>query len=909
MVVLVLAVLAIIIPLSSGEAQAETYYVDTVGDFLDAVQHAKSGDSIVFRQDLDINLRSYTRRLSGSGPGQELYNGQWTFYNLSNMVIETTGNVTVTLRGFAIRFSGCDHITISGLNLDADVWIEGSDNIAVRGNTFLNGHMLWIRGGSADYTVVLNRFQDGGGLLVDDVRGGGFVRNNTVNGFHLTYYEFNFPSDLVREVFVQGDTVQHGQVVLVNSGHNMERIVLWNMNMTRARIGWVKFPIVISGSSKVVLMNITLDSGEVRIFNSSTIVLYKLRIKEGAMRVNVFNTNDFRVMDTKIEEGTAQNYMLPVVFYIEDSSDITLTKVNARLNDSYLLRVSDSRIVVVKDSNVTILKPRSASVLYLKNVTGVTVEGNNFKAEYTRGWGSQSPTFVSLLGVDNATVSGNNFTANVVESEGEHVRPVRDGTGVAIAEKSGSPSTLLNVSGNTFKNLSTGISIGNRGIRNTVIARNLFEGDKKAIYLGPNLQNLTIYCNVFKDSPLDASQSYGGSKVTIYMNAFLMNPPAKPFYQGRIRDTITNASLISPTPITYEYDSKDFTSRLGNYYSWHNNTDSDGNGIADNPIKLAEDRTYNPPRKVYDNYPIADPTILRICGAPLPINLTGGGGVGEGGGDSGGGGGTGAGGGTGGGGSGGPGTAPPPLYVAPESIVFPPLAPGEKASLVITIVNTGSDAVELTKVVFRSHSDVFTTNLSTPSMIPPGMSVEVEITYRPRAYTTYNTVLELRTNLTSQPQLEVTITAPTKQAPSLPTQTVENLKKRMEASKNLGTVISLLTGTVSNTTPGAGTGKADAAQVFGQLKQMEIDKLLKGINATPTTKTLDGNRDGKIDALDLVEYLATKGLMKTPPVTTKAFSEQLIKLLQRQYGQNLEEYPTSEGKLWILALLEKSQES
>jgi hypothetical protein len=55
--------------------------------------------------------------------------------------------------------------------------------------------------------------------------------------------------------------------------------------------------------------------------------------------------------------------------------------------------------------------------------------------------------------------------------------------------------------------------------------------------------------------------------------------------------------------------------------------------------------------------------------------------------------------------------------------------------------------------------------------------------------------------------------------------------------------------------------------------------------------------------------LEEKGLMKTPPKLNPTSARDLVERLEKIYGPGLANYPTIEGKIWLAALLAKSQEN
>ena len=816
-----IALATLIIPVVSNIVSAKTYYVDSYSDFINAVEYARDGDAIVFTGNLDINLYYADTYNNYNNNGQYLAYGQWSFYNMS-ITITATPNATVRIFGSAIRLHNCHDVEISGLELNyTDIWVEdGSRNIVIKDNVFHHGGIIWLKDGSSVYTIVNNEFLDGGGIKVDYVRGGGNVYGNTVNGFPLLYVEKNGAT-------ISGMEEDYGQVVVVNS----RNVSISFLDMRSEKIGQVMNPLVVSGSSSVELIGSTFDTGTVTIFNSTDV-------------------------------------------------DINDSIFNA--NKSYILEIAYSNGITLRNSRIKILSEKPRQAILVEMSVDIRIDSNEFKAQYEKV-GSGFPTFIRIYKSNKTTIKDNNFTANIIDRFGRTTRTIPGViyTGSIYLKV---PNSDIVIQGNRFENLISAIWMTSPA-KNVLIVRNIFDNmEYYAIGLDEDTHNATIACNLFNNSVISVNYDKDITvDAHIYMNAFLRDSPGSIFYHGGVV-SFTNDTMLTPVPLSYEYNSVTHSSKLGNYYSWHDNTDADRDGIADNPIYVGEDYSIMPPREIYDTKPIADPAILLMCGTPLPSSLVGGGGTG--------------------GAGGGEGSSTPPLIVAPTSVTFPPTEPGNTVSATITISNTLGEAVELTSVNLRGDTGVFAVNLSSPYTLPPGGSVVVKIAYKPSAYTSYSAVLAVATNLTTEPTLEVTLTAQAKKALPLPQQTVETLGKRAEAAKRIGKLIAV----ISNL-PNITAGKAGAHMVFQQLKRMDLDKLVNGVSVTKDTLSLDANGDGKVDALDLVNYLSSQGLMKKPPKTTRAFSQQLLKTLQKLYGQNLENYPTPEGKLWVLALqIESTQQ-
>jgi len=89
--------------------------------------------------------------------------------------------------------------------------------------------------------------------------------------------------------------------------------------------------------------------------------------------------------------------------------------------------------------------------------------------------------------------------------------------------------------------------------------------------------------------------------------------------------------------------------------------------------------------------------------------------------------------------------------------------------------------------------------------------------------------------------------------------------------------------------------------------QAPIETLLEGAPVTSATQSFDKDGNGVVDVVDLVEVLAEKGVVKKPPKVKKEFASTLLEVLKTIYGPNLENFPSPEGKLWLLAMYKISQ--
>lgn len=131
---------------------------------------------------------------------------------------------------------------------------------------------------------------------------------------------------------------------------------------------------------------------------------------------------------------------------------------------------------------------------------------------------------------------------------------------------------------------------------------------------------------------------------------------------------------------------------------------------------------------------------------------------------------------------------------------------------------------------------------------------------------------------------------------TVPPDILESTQKLVETVKTVAEAVVILVET-----------EEPPENVLQAIRQAPIEELLIGAPVTPEVSDFDKNNDGVVDVVDMVKIYAEAGIMKEPPKVKKEFAETLLELLKRIYGPNLENFPSAEGKLWILALYKTAE--
>lgn len=170
---------------------------------------------------------------------------------------------------------------------------------------------------------------------------------------------------------------------------------------------------------------------------------------------------------------------------------------------------------------------------------------------------------------DNNTISGNTCNSNTNRGiiSGSLNNTISDNTCLLNVTGISVGASNHTVSGNTCSENQTGLIIGSSG--NTVTENTFTSNTTQGLNI--TFSNNTLYLNNFDNS----TNINSGSGITNAWN--------------------------SSTQITYTYNGSGYTGFLGNYYADHDLTDTNGDGVTDNPYDLPDDEPD-------DAYPLADTT-------------------------------------------------------------------------------------------------------------------------------------------------------------------------------------------------------------------------------------------------------------------------------------------------------------
>ncbi|MDY6965908.1 MAG: NosD domain-containing protein, partial [Halobacteriota archaeon] len=184
------------------------------------------------------------------------------------------------------------------------------------------------------------------------------------------------------------------------------------------------------------------------------------------------------------------------------------------------------------------------------------------------------------------------FNTHIIESNTANGKPIyyyKDTQDIKVPEDAGEV-ILSNCSGMTIENINasySGVGIELAYTENSVITGSVTSSNMIGIYLYESFDN-SINNNVVNSNVEVGIWLSYTSNNNIYLNNFVNND-----YNVRSSDS-TNL-WNSTEPITYKYNESTFTNYIGNYWDDYTGSDTDGDGIGDNPYSIDTD---------VDNYPL-----------------------------------------------------------------------------------------------------------------------------------------------------------------------------------------------------------------------------------------------------------------------------------------------------------------
>ena len=575
--------------------------------------------------------------------------------------------------------------------------------------------------------------------------------------------------------------------------------------------------------------------------------------------------------------------------WLVNSSDIVIRGWDRAVNSVPFIELVDSENILIEDMNLYEDNGGSTAISLL-NANDTLIRDSAFTINDT-----VIPIYADLL--RNLTIRNNTIMSNNVGTSGGGDLFIELPSGVELGQTYGqvTQATIVN---NTFEGLSRGVYAQ---VLDTHIANNTFNGVGSAVdvtiapgaaresVIENNTINATTWGIILSGAPdvhalVRENFVYSGAQgeaLTLYKDNTTVVHNLLSGYTGAYilasNVTFVNNTFYATTiqaEITDPWFDIAFNdTRRGNFWRDYSGTDGDGDGIGDAPHLVSRfDST-----EFYDYLPLVEETF------PIPPWLRS---IVEG------------------------AVYEPEIAVSPTALDFGDVGAGDTRRLSVTVSNTGNATLTLTDAYIDGGNGAFKPQFTTPIDIAPGESRALEVTFTPPSNETYTAALVIESNDPQNPTTSVALTGTgiiqeedtggvTLNATEVQEVVIEKLVKAMEGKKaGMETIIKALPEEVE-LPPNA---------TLGHLKKVRIDALLREKPVTPETRDHDVNGDGIIDILDTIETMRKHGVYRTtPPNIGGEAAKELLKALQKLYGPELEDFPTVEGKLWLIALVKKSE--
>ncbi|MBA4368023.1 MAG: hypothetical protein C0403_10360 [Desulfobacterium sp.] len=295
-------------------------------------------------------------------------------------------------------------------------------------------------------------------------------------------------------------------------------------------------------------------------------------------------------------------------------------------SNSYECNVSENRCGIDSERN-------NFFGIYLQSTGSHVIEGNTCANNYSSG--------IKIIYSSSNQITGNICTNNAIgivlennsiENSVTNNQCTGGNTGISLWNSSSNGiahntcsqmssgivchnSSMITISDNSCIQTGYGISLY-MASSFAVTGNNSSSNNQYGLYIS-NVSEATVTNNIFSQNQYGISlvgstnNSFRGNTISnnrygmmgagsneIYLNDFINN-----LYCHYINDDSSH-NRCSPFEMQYMYNSTNYVSYLGNYYSGHDLTDSDGNGVTDNPYRVAS--SYGP-HLIVDQYPLASP--------------------------------------------------------------------------------------------------------------------------------------------------------------------------------------------------------------------------------------------------------------------------------------------------------------
>ena len=570
-------------------------------------------------------------------------------------------------------------------------------------------------------------------------------------------------------------------------------------------------------------------------------------------------------------------------------------------------------------TNVTIrgwsLDVKTNPFIYMDTGRGAVIEGLALRANITTGYSDYgsihlinvNDTIIRDLSIDLfnqidlvSLIESSNVTIynNTITGVGDMFTTI----GILVVDSSYRRASNITIYNNTFVNITDGIDAS---LTDSQIHNNVFENVSTAITVYTGSQQTTqtnitsnyiiatsrgISVSGYDNVPLLIKDNFiyagpGGTALSLSWRAnvsvihnLLSGARGASIYATNI--TFLNNTFYAINEQAYIGRSDadiDFNDTLrGNYWRDYGGADLDDDGIGDTPYLVATVDS----REYYDYKPLVVETFAIPDWLRAAVEGT---------------------------------SYVPDISVTPTALDFGDVNLSETRRLNVTIANNGNGVLTVTGLQITGDSGPFSATPSPPFDVLPGETVNVTVAFTPSDNVTYTASLAIESNDPDTPTVNVVLTGTgvgEQQAPGgggqenttetgLTEEKVEKIKKAMEGKKvGLETLTKTLPGEIE-LPPNA---------TLNDVKELEINALLQDKPATPDTSELDVNGDGVVNILDTLETMKQYGVYRTtPPQIGKEAAQRLLETLKRLYGPELEEYPTVEGKLWLVGLVKKNE--